>query len=147
MVAAPVLQHDEQLVIFRLAQEAYGIEIFRVHEIIRPREVTPVPRTDFHIRGLINLRGKTVPVVDLRLRFGLEAGDDTDSTRVIVVESESGNVGIVVDAVSEVMTVQPDVVERAPTLVCDATTEFVRGVAKVGDRLITLLDLDRALVA
>ncbi len=147
MVAAPVLQHDEQLVIFRLAQESYGIEIFRVHEIIRPREVTPVPRTDFHIRGLINLRGKTVPVVDLRLRFGLESGFDTDSTRVIVVESESGNVGIVVDAVSEVMTVQPDVVERAPTLVCDATTEFVRGVAKVGDRLITLLDLDRALVA
>jgi purine-binding chemotaxis protein CheW len=147
MSAAPVLVTDEQLVVFCLDRESYGIEIFRVNEIIRLREITPIPRTGHHIRGLVNLRGKTIPVVDLHARFSLDAVEDTDSTRIIVVESDQGNVGIVVDEVKEVITLTPDQIEQTPALVASVNTEFVRGVAKPGGKLITLLDLDKALAS
>lgn len=145
--ATPVFEHEEQMVVFRLDTESYGIDIFRVNEIIRLREITPIPRTDTHIRGLVNLRGKTIPVVDLRARFGLPTRDDGESTRIIVVESDQGNVGIVVDEVKEVLTLTPEQVEHAPTLVTSVSTDFVRGVAKQNAMLITLLDLDKALAA
>jgi purine-binding chemotaxis protein CheW len=138
---------EEQLVVFRLESENYGIDIFRVHEIIRLREITPIPQTEPHIRGLVNLRGKTIPVVDLRTRFMMSPGEDGDATRIIVVESEGGNVGMVVDEVCEVLTLNGDDVEQTPSLVNNVATEFVRGVAKRDDRLITLLDLDLALAA
>jgi len=138
---------EQQTVVFRLGDESYGIEIFRVNEIIRIREITPIPRTDEHIRGLVNLRGKTIPVVDLRARLNLEAKDDSDSSRIIVVESDNGNVGIVVDAVTEVITLQDGQVEETPPLVASMSTDFVRGVAKESGHLITLLDLDKALAA
>jgi len=147
MSAAPVLVTDEQLVVFCLDKESYGIEIFRVNEIIRLREITPIPRTGHHIRGLVNLRGKTIPVVDLHARFSLDAVADTDSTRIIVVESDQGNVGIVVDEVKEVITLTPEQIEQTPALVASVNTEFVRGVAKPGGKLITLLDLDKALAS
>jgi purine-binding chemotaxis protein CheW len=138
---------EEQVVVFRLDSESYGIDIFRVNEIIRLREITPIPQTGSHIRGLVNLRGKTIPVVDLRARFSMMSGDDGDSTRIIVVESDSGNIGIVVDEVCEVITLDTAHVEEPPALVSGFSTEFVRGVAKREDNLITLLDLDKALVA
>jgi purine-binding chemotaxis protein CheW len=147
MSAAPALQVDEQLVVFRLDNESYGIEIFRVNEIIRLREITPIPRTGNHIRGLVNLRGKTIPVVDLHARFSLAPTEDTDATRIIVVESDQGNVGVVVDEVKEVMTLDQDNVEQTPALVASVGTEFVRGVAKQSGQLITLLDLDKALAS
>lgn len=142
---ATAIQTDQQLVVFRLDNESYGIEIFRVNEIIRLREITPIPRTGHHIRGLVNLRGKTIPVVDLHARFLLAPVDDTDSTRIIVVESEQGNVGIVVDEVKEVITLQPDQIEQTPALVASVSIDFVRGVAKQANQLITLLDLDKTL--
>src|SRR6476619_3246865 len=114
MSAAPVLVTDEQLVVFCLDKESYGIEIFRVNEIIRLREITPIPRTGHHIRGLVNLRGKTIPVVDLHARFSLDSVEDSDSTRIIVVESDQGNVGIVVDEVKEVITLTPEQIEQTP---------------------------------
>lgn len=135
------------MVVFRLGGEAYGIDIFRVNEIIRLREITPIPGTEFHVRGLVNLRGKTIPVVDLRARFGVDAGNDEETMRIIVVESERGNVGIVVDEVREVITLKPEQVENTPPLVASVSTEFVRGVAKQSNSLITLLDLDKALAA
>lgn len=147
MSAAPTLHTDQQLVVFRLAGESYGIDIFRVNEIIRLREITPIPRTDQHIRGLVNLRGKTIPVVDLHARFCIETAEDTDSTRIIVVESDQGNVGVVVDEVREVITLDPDQVEQTPALVTSVDTEFVKGVAKQDGQLITLLDLDKALAS
>ena len=136
-----------QTVVFRLADEAYGIDIFRVNEIIRLREITSIPKTDAHVRGLVNLRGKTIPVLDLRARFNLAQGEETENTRIIVVESDGGNVGIVVDAVTEVMTLQGDQIEETPALVSDIDNDFVRGVARRNDNLITLLDLDKALAA
>jgi len=146
-MSTPVLMNDEQVVVFRLGDESYCIDIFRVNEIIRMREITPIPGAAYHLRGLVNLRGKTIPVVDLRARFGLPSMDDSDSTRIIVVESESGNVGIVVDAVREVMTLSPDDVDGAPPLISSVAMEFVRGVAKQDAGLVTLLNLDEALSA
>ena len=136
-----------QTVVFRLADEAYGIDIFRVNEIIRLREITSIPKTEAHVRGLVNLRGKTIPVLDLRARFNLAQSEETENTRIIVVESEGGNVGIVVDAVTEVMTLQVDQIEDTPALVSDVDNDFVRGVARRNENLITLLDLDKALAA
>lgn len=136
-----------QTVVFRLADESYGIEIFRVNEIIRLREITPVPRTEHHVRGLVNLRGKTIPVIDLRTRFALPVGGETDASRIIVVESEAGQIGVVVDAVTEVLTLDSDQIEDTPALVADSDNQFVKGVAKTNDKLITLLDLDYALAA
>lgn len=148
MSSAPLLEHEEQTVVFQLGKESYGIDVFRVTEIIRLREITAIPRTESHIRGLVNLRGKTIPVVDLRARFSLEASDDDDATRIIVIDTEQGNVGIVVDAVREVVTLTPDEVEAAPAMVgSSGDSDFVRGVARSEGRLITLLDLDQALAA
>ncbi|MCB0826399.1 MAG: chemotaxis protein CheW [Fimbriimonadaceae bacterium] len=141
------VQEDRQTVVFRLADESYGIDIFRVNEIIRLREITPVPRTDQHIRGLVNLRGKTIPVVDLHVRFGSIEASETENSRIIVVESDNGNVGVIVDAVTEVMTLHGDQIEETPALATDESNEFVKGVAKHGEQLITLLDLDKALAA
>jgi purine-binding chemotaxis protein CheW len=147
LATAPLLDHEEQTVIFQLGKESYGIDVFRVTEIIRLREITSIPRSESHLRGLVNLRGKTIPVVDLRARFALTTSDDDESTRIIVIDTEQGNVGIVVDAVREVLTLTPDEVESAPPMVGAADADFIRGVARCGGRLITLLDLDKALSA
>lgn len=143
------VQHveDRQTVVFRLSGESYGIDIFRVNEIIRMRDITPIPRTEAHIRGLVNLRGKTIPVVDLRVRMGLEVVEETDSSRIIVVDAEDGQVGIIVDAVNEVVTLEGQHIEPTPSLANDDQTEFVEAVAKRDAELVTLLNLDRALAA
>ncbi len=141
------VREDQQTVVFRLADESYGIEIFRVNEIIRLREITPVPRTEQHVRGLVNLRGKTIPVIDLRTRFCLPVLEESDSSRIIVVDSDAGQIGVVVDAVTEVLTLHGDQIEDTPALVSDENNQFVRAVAKTNDKLITLLDLDQALAA
>ncbi len=147
MASNGVTTDEQQTVVFRLGGESYGIEIFRVNEIIRIREITPIPRTESHIRGLVNLRGKTIPVVDLRARLNMASQEDSDTTRIIVVEGEHGNVGIVVDAVTEVITLENQQIEDTPPLVANLSTDFVRGVAKEEGHLITLLDLDKALAA
>lgn len=138
---------EHQTVVFRLSEEFYGIDIFAVNEIIRLREITPIPRTEPHVRGLVNLRGKTIPVVDLRIRMGLDVAECTDSSRIIVVDSNYGQVGIIVDAVSEVVTLHSDAIETKPNLMADESMEFVAGVAKRNDHLVTLLDLGKALAA
>ncbi|HRJ26348.1 MAG TPA: chemotaxis protein CheW [Fimbriimonadaceae bacterium] len=137
---------ETQTVVFQLGSECYGVDIFRVSEIIQLRDITPVPRTQPYIRGLVNLRGKTIPVVDLRARFGLSSQDSED-TRIIVVDSEQGQVGMIVDAVREVITLSSQQIEDAPPLVTDMSTDFVRGVAKLDESLVTMLNLDRALAA
>lgn len=138
---------QEQTVVFRLGNESYGIDIFQVNEIIRLREVTPIPRTAEHVRGLVNLRGKTIPVVDLRTRLNLPPADDSEASRIIVVEMSQGDIGIVVDAVTEVATFESEEIEATPPLVSDVASEFVRGVAKREGSLITMLNLDTALAA
>src|SRR6266516_3972712 len=102
---------EQQLVVFELGAELYGVEIARVHEIIRLQAVTRVPRSPAFVEGVINLRGKVIPVVDLRRRFGLPSADHTRSTRIVVVEIGDQVVGIVVDGVSEVLRVSTSIVE------------------------------------
>lgn len=138
---------DTQTVVFRLSDESYGVDIFRVNEIIRPREITPIPLSEPHILGLVNLRGKTIPVVDLCASLQLASSESTHASRIIVVETEQGNVGMMVDAVTEVVTLLAEEIEDAPELVTEVDNDFVRGVAKRNQGLITLLDLDQALAA
>lgn len=145
MSAAAEVRKEDQIVVFRLDQESYAIDIFRVNEIIRMRDITPIPHTGSHIRGLVNLRGKTIPVVDLRVRFGLPVQDASEKTRIIVVESADGLIGVIVDEVSEVVTLAEEDIEETPTLVASVGTDFVRGVAKRAGKLVTMLDLDRSL--
>jgi purine-binding chemotaxis protein CheW len=134
---------------FVLAGEQYGLEILKVREIIGMMDITPLPHLPPHVKGIINLRGKVIPVVDLRLKFGLEAGDYHERTCIIVVEikGNSGPVsmGIVVDTVSEVIAVDPGEVEAAPNMGQAVETDYIMGLAKLRDGVKILLDIDRVL--
>jgi purine-binding chemotaxis protein CheW len=136
---------------FSLAGEEYGIGILKVREIIGVMTVTPVPQTPEFVKGVINLRGKVIPVIDLRLRFGLEATAYTERTCIIVVEidGDSGSVpmGIVVDAVSEVLNIRGADIENTPTFGVKLNTDFILGMAKTGGGVKILLDIDKVLGA
>jgi purine-binding chemotaxis protein CheW len=139
-------QGDIQLVVFRLAEECYALDIGTVQEIIAWQPVTRVPRTEAFVEGLINLRGNVIPVVDLRKRFGLPVTEVGRETRVVVVEIGNIVVGLVVDGVSEVLRVPQSNIE--PTVALSGVdAQFIRGVAKTDKRLIILLDVDRLLVS
>jgi purine-binding chemotaxis protein CheW len=136
---------------FSLAGEEYGIGILKVREIIGMMTVTPVPQTPEFVKGVINLRGKVIPVIDLRLRFGLDAAAYTERTCIIVVEihGDAGSVpmGIVVDAVSEVLNIRGSDIENTPTFGVKLNTDFILGMAKTGGGVKILLDIDRVLGA
>lgn len=135
----------EQIVVLDLGGEAYGVEIGRVEEIIRMQAITRVPNGPAFIEGVTNLRGRVIPVLDLRKRFGLPASDATRRSRIVVGELGEHTVGLVVDGVSEVLQLSPGAVEPPSTLVTSADSGFLRGVAKLDERLILLLDLSRIL--
>lgn len=130
---------------FFLADEEYGLEILKVREIIGLLPITRVPRTPESIRGVINLRGKVIPVVDLRSRFGLPAVEASERTCIIVVQANGVEFGVVVDQVSEVADVAAEDVEDAPAFGAQMDTAFLLGIAKSGDRVKLLLDIDRVL--
>jgi len=134
---------------FRLAREEYGLEILKVRELIGLMEITRVPKAPPHVRGVINLRGKVIPVVDLRLKFGMEPTDPTSQTVIIVVQLSAENggltMGILVDEVLEVRAITAEDIEPPPNLQGEVTTNFVRGVGKADKRVIFLLDIDRVL--
>lgn len=129
---------------FQLGHEVYGLEILKVREIIGLMDVTPVPRTPNHIRGVINLRGKIIPVVDLRLKFGMLQAADTDRTCIIVIDLTNDDVtsqiGVLVDTVSEVLNIAPSELEPPPSFGSDVDANFIRGVAKTGGKVAILLD-------
>ena len=130
-----------QVVSFRLGGEEYGVDISGVQEIIRMVEITHVPRAPRFMEGVINLRGQLIPIIDLRTRFGMPRCEQTKSTRIVVTEIGSKKVGIVVDAVSEVINIPLDEVENAPDMIAGVGTEYIQGVGKVNGRLVILLDL------
>lgn len=134
---------------FALANEEYGIGIMKIKEIIGMQPITSVPNTPDHVRGVINLRGKVIPVVDLRLRFDMEALEHTDRTCIVVVEfgGQSGTVqiGIVVDAVSEVLNIKGEDIEDTPTLGATLNTDYILGMAKMEGGVKILLDIDHVL--
>jgi len=134
---------------FQLAGEHYGLPILKVREIIALPQVTPVPRLPAHVRGVVNLRGKVIPVIDLRLRFALAVGQDDKRTCVMVVQVKSLDqvltMGVVVDRVSEVRNIPPDSIEPPPALGHRLDTAFITGVGKVGTQVVILLDVDKVL--
>ncbi|MBI5237462.1 MAG: chemotaxis protein CheW [Deltaproteobacteria bacterium] len=134
-----------QLVTFRLGQEEYSLDILRVQEIIRYIDLTRVPRAPEFVEGVINLRGRVIPVLDLRNRFGLPDAGKNEDTRIIVVDIDDKTIGLKVDAVSEVLRLSSDTVEPPPSLVMDGSSEYIMGVGKVDQRLIILLDVSKLL--
>ena len=134
---------EKQLVVFDLAGENYGVDIGDVREIIRMQDITQVPSTPAFVEGVINLRGKVIPVVDLRKRFFLEVGEQTKDNRIVVIDISGKDIGMVVDAVTEVIRIPTDSVEPPSSVITTADSEYLLGIAKLDSRLIILLDLQR----
>jgi purine-binding chemotaxis protein CheW len=137
---------DRQIVVFQLAGEEYGVDIHFVREIIRLTEVTPVPKAPLSVSGVINLRGKIIPVIDGHQRFGLERTPVTTSSRIIVLEVAGEVVGLKVDAATEVLHLSSSQIEKAPDLaLTESVKEAINAVAKCNERLIILLNPEKIL--
>jgi purine-binding chemotaxis protein CheW len=134
-----------QLISFAVGAEEYGLELLRVKEVIRMRQITWLPKAPSFVRGIINLRGDVIPIVDLRERFGLAARDHTAMTRVIVVEVEGRMVGMVVDSASQVVRVPTDQFDPPPPIMGEANRGLITAIGKIGDRLVIMIDVDRIL--
>ncbi len=135
-----------QLVSFKIGEEEFGVNILRVQEINRMLNVTQVPNSPEYVDGVINLRGRVIPVIDLRTRFGMERKQHDKNTRVVVVELAGKTVGFVVDAVSEVLRISRSVTEPPPETVASSIgADFITSIAKLEDRMIILIDLEKVL--
>ncbi|HVJ49537.1 chemotaxis protein CheW [Desulfitobacterium sp.] len=133
---------EEQLVTFGLGSEEFGVDIMLVQEIIRIPPITRVPKAPSFIEGVINLRGNVIPVVSLRNRFGMDSAEETDFSRIIVLEVANRVFGIRVDAVTEVLRLDTDAIEPPPPIALGIDSHYIRGVGKIGERLLILLDLE-----
>jgi purine-binding chemotaxis protein CheW len=136
---------ERQLVVFELAEEHYGVDIAAVEGIIKMQPITSVPHAPYFVEGVTNLRGSVLPVIDLRKRFDLSQEETTRNSRIVVVAIQGTKVGMIVDAVSEVLRVSDEAIEPTPPLVTTVDTIFITGIAKVDQRLIILLDLSKVL--
>ena len=136
-------QEERQLVVFDLADEAYGVDINAVDGIIRMQAITKVPRTLEFVEGVINLRGEVIPIVDMRKRFGLRLTEETKDSRITVADMGGHKVGMIVDAVNEVLRITADSIEPPSSVITSADSTYLMGRAKVVDRLIILLDLEQ----
>jgi purine-binding chemotaxis protein CheW len=145
----PMLEKEGKYLTFALAHEEYGLEILKVREIIGYMDITAVPQTPPYVKGVINLRGQVIPVVDLRTKFGMETAEITEQTCIIVVEiTQTGrkfNTGIIVDRVQEVLDISGRDIEEAPQFGGSVATDFILGMAKIGESVKILLDIDRVL--
>ncbi len=134
---------------FKLGEEDYGLEILKVQEIIQMQAVTKVPRTPGYVRGVINLRGKVIPVIELRQKFNMESRKDTDKTCIIVVQIVHRDMKIVmgtlIDEVKEVLDIKAENIEETPSFGASINTEFILGMGKIGQSLKILLDIDKVL--
>lgn len=138
---------------FCLGKEEYGVEILRVREIIGIIDITPLPQTPQYVKGVINLRGKIIPVIELRAKFGMPSVEYNTETCIIVVEvsdeqgDEQFQIGVIVDTVREVMDIPREKIEPAPRFGCALNTEYILGMGKTKEKVIILLDIDRVLTA
>ena len=139
--------HAGQYLTFRLGGEEYGVEILRVQEIKGFSTATPIPNTPPHVLGVMNLRGTIIPVLDLRARLGMPKADATAFSVIVVVRVSARVVGVVVDAVSDVLDIPADDVQPAPELGASVDTRFIQGLARTGDKLVLLLALDAVFAA
>ena len=136
---------EKQLVIFELANEYYGVDIAAVESIIKLQPITVVPHAPSYVKGVTNLRGKVMPVVELHKRFGLASVEPTKDSRIVVVAMGGLEAGLIVDGVSEVLTIQDQNIEPAPRMTTTVDSGFITGIAMLDDRLIILLDLSKVL--
>lgn len=136
---------------FKLESEEFGLEILKVQEIIQMQSITRVPRTPEFVRGVINLRGKVIPVVDLRLKFGMDQAEDTERTCIVVVQIRGASsmlvMGIIIDEVREVLDIPESSIEDTPSFGTSIDTEFILGMGKIGQNVKILLDIDKVLSA
>ncbi len=132
-----------QLVSFKIGPEEFGIDILQVQEINKVTSVTKIPNSPSFIEGVLNLRGRVIPIIDLRLRLNLEKIAHTSNTRIIVVNVRSRTVGFIVDAVSEVLRIPDSIIEEPPLLITGINTEFISSVVKMEDRILILIDLEK----
>jgi purine-binding chemotaxis protein CheW len=135
----------KQLISFTVGAEEYGLELLRVKEVIRMRQITWLPKAPSCVKGIINLRGDVIPIVDLRERFGLAAQEQTAITRMIVVEVEGRMVGMVVDSASQVVRIPADQFDPPPTAMGALSRDFITAVGKMDEKLIIMIDVDRVL--
>ncbi|MBW8038787.1 MAG: chemotaxis protein CheW [Planctomycetes bacterium] len=144
-----IMEKEGKYLTFALANEEYGLEIMKVREIFGYMDITAVPRTPAYVKGVINLRGQVIPVIDLRAKFGMETTDVTEETCIIVVEITQGDhkfdTGIVVDHVQEVLDIAGEDIEESPKFDSSVNTEFILGMGKIGDTVKILLDIDKVL--
>lgn len=133
--------NEFQIVVCQLGQESFGLDISSVYEIIRFQECTAVPASPAFVDGVINLRGRIIPVMDMASRFGQRRSETTKSTRIIVAGTNGMRVGLVVDAVTEVLMVSEEAVEPTPGVASGYDAAYIRGIAKVGEELVILLNL------
>lgn len=135
-----------QLVTFRLKEETYGINVMHVQEVLRVTEIAPVPGAPDYVLGIINLRGNVVTVIDTRSRFGLLAGELTDSSRIVIIESEKQVVGILVDAVAEVVELTESQIDAAPNVGNGESSRYIQGIAILDNVLLIVVDLHKLLI-
>jgi purine-binding chemotaxis protein CheW len=134
-----------QLVSFNIGTEEFGVDILKVQEINRMVEITKVPQAPRYVEGVINLRGKVIPIVDLRKRFNLELKEHDKNTRIVVVDIGGNIMGMIVDSVSEVLRLPANTIEPPPEIVTGVNSEYIKGVAKLDDRLLIFLDLSKVI--
>ena len=134
-----------QLVSFHIEEEEYGVDILNVQEIIKCVPITKVPNSPEFVEGVINLRGRVIPILDLRYRFGFAKKEKTKDTRIIVVETRNNTVGFIVDAVNEVLRISANITEAPPSMVSGIDSEFIKSVGKLKDRMLILIDLNKVL--
>jgi purine-binding chemotaxis protein CheW len=134
-----------QFISFSVGQEEYGLELLRVKEVIRIREITRLPKAPIFVKGVINLRGDVIPIIDLRDKFGLPARENTAMTRVVVVEIEGRLMGMVVDSASQVVRIHAGQIDPPPPALGGFSQEFITGVGKMEDKLLILLNIDAVL--
>jgi purine-binding chemotaxis protein CheW len=134
-----------QLVSFKIGSEEFGVDILKVQEINRMVEITKVPQAPHYVEGVINLRGKVIPIVDLRKRFSLDLKEHDKNTRIVVVDIGGNIMGMIVDSVSEVLRLPSSTIEPPPEIVTGINSEYIKGVAKLDDRLLIFLDLSKVI--
>jgi purine-binding chemotaxis protein CheW len=138
---------EKQIVIFELGEEYFGVDIAAVESIIKMQPITRMPHAPMFVEGVTNLRGKVLPVIDLHKRFDLPLKDTDKNSRIIVVAVSQIEVGMIVDGVSEVLTISEETIEAAPAIATTVDSGFITGIAKINQRLVIMLDLERVLSA
>jgi purine-binding chemotaxis protein CheW len=143
--AALLGEESDQLISFGVESENYGVNIQSVKEVIKIREITKLPKAPSFVKGVINLRGDVIPIIDFRDKFGLEQNEYTDITRVIVVEVDKKSIGIVVDRVSHVIRMSQDEITPPPPMIGSIAEKYLLGIGKKGEDLIILIDIEKIL--